>query len=113
MAVSLNVTMQLNQRAVDEMLRSPNGMVGAGIRRLSLVAERRAKQNIVREGRIQTGEMLRTTQARPVERSGSGVTVTIVSPMPYAVFQERGTRYIPPAWFMRDALASLRISDLM
>lgn len=97
----------------------------------------KAMANVRRSGRINTGKMMNYTQVR-LESSKDRVVYTVQSTVPYAVFQEYGTRAhgpvrarflvfrirgkgplifakwvrgVTPGNFLRDAIRDTRASD--
>lgn len=61
-----------------------------------------------REGRISLGGRLRKEiTITPLKRSGSHMSVSVVSPTPYAKYVEFGTRYAAAQPYMRPALAKV------
>lgn len=86
-------------------------LVEPRVEKAGKVVAERAKANVNRYGRVDTGRMRDTIKAEAVKVNGPKITVDVVAPAPYSRFQHWGTRWITPAPFLTDALESLRVSD--
>lgn len=107
----MTVKIDVEMRVFDGVIRSPNGPVGTRVAKAGDLTVRRAKENVNRYGRVDTGRMRDRIFAEPVTSTSRGLSVIVVSPQPYSRFQHFGTRYITPAPFLTDALESLRPID--
>ena len=117
-----------------------DGLGGRAVRRAATTTARRARENVVRAGRVRTGKMRDTIKAGKAVRHGSRVRIQVNSGVPYSVYQEYGigpvvpirakalrfvpkggggvvfakrTRGFPGAFFMRDALRALNVQDFI
>lgn len=109
LAVSIKTTVRL--KINDGITRSPTGFVGSRVKSAADITVQRAKANVERFGRVDTGRMRDTIFAEPVKAGPGRMTAEVVAPVRYARFQHDGTRYITPAPFLTDAVESLRPSD--
>jgi HK97 gp10 family phage protein len=85
----VSVTYRWNQPAFQKMLRDSGGTVDQAVARAAGRTRDRAKQNLSR--RVDTGHLRQSIVSQRTE-SITGVTYQVGSPLPYAIFQEKGTR---------------------
>lgn len=134
-AVSVTVSLQLDPSAVRAVV---GGQTTDAVNRAAEVTAKRAKANILKAGRVDTGQMLSKVKVVKQASPSMEPNAQVVVDVPYAMFQERGTKahgptrgrflvFVPkggqkfvfakwvrgvtPAWFMRDAIGALRVSD--
>lgn len=112
MSVSFKVTVNVS-RGLHRLTRDPNGLVGRHLAKARDVAVQRAKDNVTRMGRVDTGRMRDTIYGTPVTATSDGLNASVIAPAPYSRFQHDGTRWITPAPFLTEALDSLKPRDFV
>lgn len=101
----MRVKVTMNQKALEKLSQE---QARSSTRTLAEVAARRTRDNIVSEGRVRTGRMLRSVDVRAVENG-----YAVGSDVEYFEYQERGTsRGITAGNFMRRAVDSLTERDI-
>ncbi|HEY1319094.1 MAG TPA: HK97 gp10 family phage protein [Streptosporangiaceae bacterium] len=133
--MTAEVTIKLDQRAVNSLLMR---VTSEGAHKAATVTAQRAQALITAQGRVRTGAMRASIVPRLVSQSADVTVYSVGSPLPYAGFQERGTRGsqaapgrvlrfmpkgslvylyrprtgpVPAAHFMRGAYAMLKVAD--
>lgn len=91
MAASWDLTLQLDDRAING-LTAPGGLADQATMRAAGRARDRAKMNLTRAGRIDTGLLRQSIVAERVRSSNNSVTYRVGSPLDYAIYQEEGVR---------------------
>lgn len=105
-----SVKLTFDQAAVRSVI---GGQSRAATRRAAKKTADRCKANVYASGRVKTGRMARSFRTTDVASDPLAPSVGVWSDVNYTQYQERGTRYISPAWFMRRALAQLSVSDFL
>lgn len=93
----------LDQRGLDELLRSPAGDVGKALLGSVIMVERRAKQLAP----VDTGR-LRSSITHAVGTDALGLVGTVGTDVEYAPYVELGTRHQAPNPFLRGALGAVK-----
>jgi len=131
-------TLKLNEDRVNTVI---GGHSKAAVRRAAFHVQRRARANVKAAGRVDTGKMMNSIQAKE-RKQGSPLLPRyyIQANVPYAKFQENGTRAhgpvtakalrftpkgggqvvyakwvrgVTPAYFMRDAFRAITLQDFV
>src|SRR5690606_6421072 len=73
-----------------------DGLGGRAVRRAATTTARRARENVVRAGRVRTGKMRDTIRAGKAMNQGTRVRIQVNSGVPYSVYQEYGIGPVVP-----------------
>ena len=123
-----------------EIARLKRRVTHTGAKAAATIARDRARQNIARKGRVNTGAMMRKVNVREVLRSDDKSIFEVIAEAEYSGYQEEGigpvypvrakflrfkpkgkstfvfakkTRGFKGAHFMRDAMRAVKLSDFM
>lgn len=85
------VRIQWNQQEFDALTR-PSGLVGQGIKRAAGKTRDRARRNLTSPSAVDSGRLRQSMEATQTNVSSRGVTYEVGSRLPYAIYQEEGTK---------------------
>lgn len=106
-----DVTITWNQSAVRTVI---GGAAQKAARKAAKRTAERAESNVYAMGRVRTGRMARGWRVQDVGASSPLAPGCLVwNEMPYTRWQNDGTRYITPGWFLQDAVRSLSAADFL
>lgn len=108
MAKASKVTLKLNDSAVKTVI---GGASAAAAKRAAQKTAGRAERNVVASGRVRTGRMARGYRVTSERNTSLAPSATVHNVMPYAIYQEKGTRYIRGGRFLERAVAQLTPDD--
>lgn len=90
----------INQGAINQLIRSPNGPIGNRL----FTAGVRISNNAKRNAPVDTGRLRSSIQATHPEVRGNTLRVRVGTNVNYAIFVEEGTRYMRGRHYLRNAL---------
>lgn len=88
---TVSVRLELNQRQINRMLRSPNGLVARNMRRRGRKVQRHAQRNV----NSRTGRLAGSIQVRQIMENG-GPGVEVYTSLHYAMWVHEGTGIYGP-----------------
>lgn len=110
MAGAFGVSVVFDRAALSGLLSGGQGPVAQMLARNAIKVESRAKVYATGYGggpRVRTGR-LRGSISSEIRREGGELVAYVGSNVEYAIFQEKGTRYMPAHPFLQPALSVLR-----
>lgn len=87
----MRINFEPNRHEIRRLVEDRQGSVFQGVRRASGRTRDRAKVNITRAGRVDTGNLRRSIRATEPRVRGRKVVAQIGSPLKYAWWQHEGT----------------------
>lgn len=91
----MRLSMRIDPAAVAG-LAAPGGIVDQAVAKAAGRTRDRAKDNITRAGRVDTGALRQSIVSERVTSAANQITYQVGSALPYALFNERGTGIYGP-----------------